>query len=30
MKTSSNSGVNLFFVLLVNKIADKVNGSGLW
>lgn len=25
-----NSGVNLFFVLLVNKIADKVNGSGLW
>lgn len=25
-----NSGVNLFFVFLVNKIADKVNGSGLW
>ena len=25
-----NSGVNLFYVLMVNKIADKVNGSGLW
>ena len=25
-----NSVVNLFMILTVNKIADKVSGSGLW